>query len=38
VPSKLLLFPDECQWVLKPQNILLWYKTVIDWLDSLVKK
>jgi dipeptidyl aminopeptidase/acylaminoacyl peptidase len=38
VPSKLLLFPDEGHWVLKPQNSVLWYKTVIDWLDSWVKK
>ena len=38
VPSKLLLFPDEGHWVLKPQNSILWYKTVLDWLDSWVKK
>jgi len=38
VPSKLLIFPDEGHWVLKPQNSLLWYKTFIDWLDSWVKK
>jgi dipeptidyl aminopeptidase/acylaminoacyl peptidase len=38
VPSKLLLFPDEGHWVMKPQNSLFWYKTVIDWLDSWVKK
>jgi dipeptidyl aminopeptidase/acylaminoacyl peptidase len=38
VPSKLLLFPDEGHWVLKPQNSLLWYKTVIDWLDTWTKK
>jgi dipeptidyl aminopeptidase/acylaminoacyl peptidase len=38
VPSKLLLFPDEGHWVLKPQNSILWYGTVIDWLDSWVKK
>jgi dipeptidyl aminopeptidase/acylaminoacyl peptidase len=38
VPSKLLLFPDEGHWVLKPQNSLLWYNTVIDWIDSWVKK
>jgi dipeptidyl aminopeptidase/acylaminoacyl peptidase len=38
VPSKLLLFPDEGHWVLKPQNSVLWYKTVIDWLDSYAKK
>ena len=28
VPSKLLVFPDEGHWVLKPQNSILWYKTV----------
>jgi len=38
VPSKLVLFPDEGHWVLKPQNSLFWYKTFLDWLDSWVKK
>ena len=38
VPAKLLLFPDEGHWVLKPQNSLLWYKTFIDWIDSWTKK
>ena len=38
VPSKLLLFPDEGHWVMKPQNSVLWYKTVIDWVDSWTKK
>jgi dipeptidyl aminopeptidase/acylaminoacyl peptidase len=38
VPSKLLIFPDEGHWVLKPQNSILWYKTFIDWMDSWVKK
>jgi dipeptidyl aminopeptidase/acylaminoacyl peptidase len=38
VPSKLVVFPDEGHWVLKPQNSLLWYRTFIDWLDSWVKK
>ena len=38
VPAKLLVFPDEGHWVLKPQNSQLWYKTVLDWLDSWVKK
>jgi dipeptidyl aminopeptidase/acylaminoacyl peptidase len=37
VPSKLLLFPDEGHWVLKPQNSVLWYKTFIDWMDSWAK-
>lgn len=33
VPSKMLYFPDEGHWVLKPQNSELWYKTVNDWCD-----
>jgi dipeptidyl aminopeptidase/acylaminoacyl peptidase len=37
VPSRLLIFPDEGHWVLKPQNSALWYKTVIDWLDTYTK-
>ena len=34
VPSKMLYFPDEGHWVLKPQNSRLWYQTVGDWLDQ----
>jgi dipeptidyl aminopeptidase/acylaminoacyl peptidase len=34
VPSKLLYFPDENHWVLKPQNSLYWYKTVREWLEQ----
>jgi len=37
VPSKLLLFPDEGHWVLKPQNSALWYKTFLDWLATYLK-
>jgi dipeptidyl aminopeptidase/acylaminoacyl peptidase len=32
VPSKLLMFPDEGHWVLKPGNSRLWHATVMDWL------
>ena len=38
VPSKLLIFPDEGHWVLKPQNSLLWYHTVLDWLSEWTQK
>jgi dipeptidyl aminopeptidase/acylaminoacyl peptidase len=38
VPSKMLYFPDEGHWVLKPQNSQLWWKTVNDWVDEWVKK
>ena len=34
VPSKMLYFPDEGHWVLKPQNSQLWYKTVNEWVDQ----
>jgi dipeptidyl aminopeptidase/acylaminoacyl peptidase len=38
IPSKMLYFPDEGHWVLKPQNSQLWYKTVNDWVDQWTKK
>jgi dipeptidyl aminopeptidase/acylaminoacyl peptidase len=34
VESKLLYFPDENHWVLKPNNSIKWYGTVLDWLDA----
>jgi dipeptidyl aminopeptidase/acylaminoacyl peptidase len=37
VPSKMLYFPDEGHWVLKPQNSQLWYKTVNEWVDQWCK-
>ncbi|MBX3280609.1 MAG: S9 family peptidase [Acidobacteria bacterium] len=37
VPSKLLYYPDEGHWILKPQNSELWYRTVLDWFDQWLK-
>jgi hypothetical protein len=37
VPSKMLYFPDEGHWILKPQNSQLWYDTVGDWCDRWTK-
>jgi dipeptidyl aminopeptidase/acylaminoacyl peptidase len=37
VPSKLLYFEEENHWVLKPADSILWYHTVLDWLDEWVK-
>jgi dipeptidyl aminopeptidase/acylaminoacyl peptidase len=31
IPSKLIVFPDENHWVLKPGNARLWYASMIDW-------
>ncbi len=38
VESKLLVFPDENHWVLKPQNSIQWHRTVFDWLGKHLKK
>ena len=38
IESKLLVFPDENHWVLKPANSVLWYHTVLGWLDAHLKK
>ncbi|HKW34745.1 MAG TPA: S9 family peptidase [Candidatus Acidoferrum sp.] len=37
VPSKLVVFPDEGHWVLKPQNSQFWYRTFLDWLALYLK-
>jgi dipeptidyl aminopeptidase/acylaminoacyl peptidase len=37
IPSRLLYFPDEGHWVLKPQDSRLWYHTVFDWLDHYLQ-
>jgi dipeptidyl aminopeptidase/acylaminoacyl peptidase len=37
VPSRLLLFPDENHWVLRPQNARIWYETVLAFLDEHVR-
>ncbi len=38
IPSKLLMFPDEGHWVLKPANSELWHKTIFDWLAEYLNK
>ena len=34
VPARLVWFPDENHWVLKPRNSNLWYGEVFDWLAA----
>jgi dipeptidyl aminopeptidase/acylaminoacyl peptidase len=34
VESRLVVFPDENHWVLKPANSVYWYSTALDWLDQ----
>jgi len=31
VDSKLIIFPDEGHWILKPQNSRFWYTNVLEW-------
>ncbi len=38
VPSKLLLFPDEGHWILKPQNTMVWYNSFIEWITEWTPK
>lgn len=37
VDSKLIVFPDEGHWVLKPQNSEFWHNNVLGWLDKYLK-
>ena len=37
VPSKLLVFPDETHFVVKPQNAILWQREFFGWLDKYLK-
>ncbi len=34
IPSKMLFFPSETHWVLKPQNGILWQREFKGWLDQ----
>jgi len=37
IPSKLLVFPDENHWVLKPKNSIQWYGEVQGWLGTYLR-
>ena len=37
VPSRIVIFPDENHWILKPQASKLWYDEVGAWLDRWVE-
>ena len=38
IPSRLLYFPDENHWVLKPHNSIQWHTEVLGWLARWVKE
>jgi dipeptidyl aminopeptidase/acylaminoacyl peptidase len=37
VPARLVFFPDENHWILKPQNSRLWYREFFAWLARFAK-
>jgi dipeptidyl aminopeptidase/acylaminoacyl peptidase len=36
VPARLLFFPDENHWVLKPHNSIQWHEEVMGWLTRWI--
>ena len=36
VPARLLVYPDENHWILKPSNSRRWYEEVLTWLDRWI--
>ncbi len=37
VPSRYVWFPDEGHWIAKPQNRIVWWREVQDWLGRYLK-
>jgi len=37
IKSRLLYFPNENHWVLKPANVLFWYQNIFEWLEMFTK-
>jgi dipeptidyl aminopeptidase/acylaminoacyl peptidase len=38
IDSRLVIFPDENHWILKPRNSLQWHAEVLGWMDRHVGK
>jgi dipeptidyl aminopeptidase/acylaminoacyl peptidase len=37
IPSRLVMYPDENHWILKPQNSIQWYREVHGWMDQWLR-
>jgi dipeptidyl aminopeptidase/acylaminoacyl peptidase len=37
IDSKLIVFPDEGHWILKPQNSEFWYTNELNWFGKYLK-
>jgi len=38
VDSKMLVFPEEGHWILRPQNSKQWYASVLEWVNQRVSR
>ncbi len=38
IEARLLYFPDEGHWILKPQNGVLWHRTFFNWLQQYLQE
>ena len=37
MPARLVYFPDENHWILKPQNSRLWYREFFAWVKRYAR-
>ena len=37
LPARLVCYPDENHWILKPRNSRLWYREVLGWLKRWLR-
>jgi len=37
VPSRMIRFPDEDHWIMKPHNKQYWYRSILEWFDVWLK-
>ena len=37
IPTRMLVYPNENHWILKPQNALLWQREFFSWFDKWLK-
>ncbi|MDR2563206.1 MAG: S9 family peptidase, partial [Prevotellaceae bacterium] len=37
IPARLVIFPEENHWVLRPQNAILWQREFFAWMDKYLK-
>lgn len=37
IPARMILFPEENHWILRPQNAILWHREFYRWLDTWLK-